>query len=189
MPDTVHYSVRRHAFEPERRWALDDNGLSWQAEDRNGHLDFAAIAAVRLGYGATRFDFARYRCRVTGRDGASESIVSTHFDSLGNFSDRRDGYLPFVRALVTRTAAANPQCRFHAGVGPAQFWLTVFFLFAALAIVAVAALSLGIPPLWYLYLKIAFIIALLPVALVWIKRNRPRRFDPSAIPADVLPGP
>lgn len=187
MPDPVQYSVRRHAFEKERRWSLDDTGLAWQAEDASGRLDFAAIAAIRLQYGATRADFARYNCHVTGRSGAY-TIVSTHFDSLGSFSDRRETYAPFVRALVARAAAANPQCRFHAGVGPAQFWLTVLFLFAALAIVAVAALSLGIPPLWYLYLKIAVIAVLLPVAFVWIKRNRPRRFDPKAIPADVLPG-
>ncbi len=187
MTEAPQYSVRRRAFEKERRWTLDDKGLAWQAEDAAGHLDFAAIASIRLEYGATRADFARYNCHVTGRTGAY-TIVSTHFDSPGSFSDRRDTFAPFVRALVARTAAANPQCRFHAGVSPARFWLTVLFLFAALAIAAVAALSLGVPPLWYLYLKIAVIIALLPVALVWIKRNRPRRFDPSAIPADILPG-
>ncbi len=187
MLDSIAYSVRRHAFEKERRWSVDDTGLAWQAEDASGRLDYADIASIRLDYGATRADFARFRCHVTGRTGAY-TIVSTHFDGPASFSDRRDTYAPFVRALVARTAAANPQCRFHAGVGPAQFWGTVLFLFTALVIVAVAALSLGIPPLWYLYLKIAVLIVLLPVAFVWIKRNRPRRFQPSAIPADILPG-
>jgi hypothetical protein len=93
-----------------------------------------------------------------------------------------------VRALIARTSAANPQCRFFAGVGPAQFWGTALLLFVSLAVLAIAVFSLGVPALWYLYLKIAVLIVLLPVAFVWIKRNRPRRFRPSAIPADILPG-
>ncbi len=188
MSETIEYLVRRHAFEKEHRWSLDDTGLAWQAEDASGRLDYAAIASIRLEYGATRADFARYRCLVAGRNGEAQIIVSTHFDSLGSFSDRRGTYLPFVRTLIARTAAANPLCRFQAGVSPMRFWLTLFLLFLSLAVLAIAALSLGVPVLWYLYLKIAVIIALLPVALVWIKRNRPRRFRPSAIPADVLPG-
>jgi len=187
MVEAPSYSVRRHAFEKERRWNVDDTGLAWQSEDASGRLDFAAIAAIRLQYGATRADFVRYNCHVTGHSGAY-TIVSTHFDSLGNFSDRRETYAPFVRALIARAAAANPRCRFQAGVSPAQFWLTVVLLFVSLVILAIAALSLGVPALWYLYLKIAVIIVLLPVAFLWIKRNRPRRFDPNAIPADALPG-
>jgi hypothetical protein len=187
MLDSIAYSVRRHAFEKERRWNVDDTGLAWQAEDASGRLDYADIASIRLDYGATRADFARFRCHVTGRTGAY-TIVSTHFDGPGSFSDRRDTYAPFVRALIARTSAANPQCRFFAGVGPAQFWGTALLLFVSLAVLAIAVFSLGVPALWYLYLKIAVLIVLLPVAFVWIKRNRPRRFQPSAIPADILPG-
>lgn len=186
MPDSIAYSVRRHAFENERRWSLDDTGLAWQAEDASGRLDYASIAAIRLVYGATRADFTRFLCHVTGRTGAY-TIVSTHFNSPGSFSDRRDTYVPFVRALIARASAANPQCRFFAGVSPAQFWGTTLLLFVSLAILAIAVLGLGVPALWYLYLKIAVLVVLVPVAFVWIKRNRPRRFQPSAIPADVLP--
>jgi hypothetical protein len=188
MLDPVHYSVRRHAFEKERRWTVDGTGLAWQAEDSSGRLAYSDIASIRLDYGATRADFARFRCHVTGRTG-TYTVVSSHFDGPGSFSDRRDTYAPFVRTLIVRTAAANPRCRFHAGVSPARFWATALLLFVSLIVLATAVLSLGVPALWYLYLKIAVLIVLLPVAFIWIKRNRPRRFQPSAIPADVLPGP
>jgi hypothetical protein len=63
----------------------------------------------------------------------------------------------------------------------------VAFMAASLALLALVMFTIGIPLHWLILTKLLVIAFLLPLALRWVKRNRPRRFEASAIPAEVLP--
>lgn len=181
------YTVRRNALETARAWAVDDKGLSWQGGPQSGHFDFSEIATIRLEYGATRFDAARFVCSVCRFNGWTEQIVSTEYSGLADFTDRKADYVPFVRALITATAAANPKCQFVAGSGTGRYWLNIAALVFSAVVIIFAALSFGIPLIAVIVAKAVVILFLLPRALAWVRRNKPRSFDPASIPAEVLP--
>jgi hypothetical protein len=189
MSDSVEYTVRRHAFEKQRTWRIDAAGVSWSAEDKSGRFDFSEISTIRLQWAASRADHARYACQVARANGWTETIVSTHYDGPMQFPDRRGTYLPFVHELVRRTAAANPACHFRAGTTPVRFLGNLTAMIAGLALLALVALTLGVPFTGIVVMKLIVIAALLPLALAWFKKNRPRPFDPANIPADILPSP
>lgn len=187
MSGQYSYAVRRNAFEPERTWTVGTTGLSWSATDKSGHFDFKDITSIRLEWTGSRFDHARYACHVRRFNGWTETIVSTHYDGPAQFADRADNYRTFVSALVRQTAAANPSCVFHAGSGILHYAFNVVFMTASLALLALVMFTIGIPLHWLILAKLLVIAFLLPLALRWVKKNRPRQFPASAIPADVLP--
>jgi hypothetical protein len=184
---TASYTVRRNALETARTWIVEDSGLSWQGGPHAGHFDFSEIASIRLEYGATRFDAARFLCSVSRFNGWTEQIVSSEYTRFADFIDRRADYVPFVRTLIAATAAANPKCQFVAGSGSGRYWLNIAALMFSALIVALAAVSFGIPLTAVIVTKAIVILFLLPRAIAWIRRNKPRPFDPANIPADVLP--
>lgn len=181
------YTVRRNVLENPRHWTLDATGLGWDDGKTKGHFDFGEIAAIRLEWGGTRYDTARHLCSVIRFNGWTEQIVSTEYVGLADFTDRKHDYVPFVKALVAATAAANPKCRFIAGSSAAKYWVNVAALVFSLVVIAAAALLIGIPFTAVIIAKGVVIAFLLPLAISWVKRNRPRVFDPQAIPAEVLP--
>lgn len=190
MSDAYTYSVRRSLLENERRWSLDDRCLSWSAPDDpkdRGHIECRGIRRIRLQWTGSRFDHARYQCRVTAASGLSETIVSTHFAGVARFEDRSDAYRPFVRALIRQVAAANPACQFVAGVSPLKYIFNAMFLLVSFALLFLVLLTIGIPLHWLIITKLTVIAFLLPLVLRWLKQNRPRRFSPESIPADTLP--
>jgi hypothetical protein len=183
----LSYTVRRNALESARTWTLDQTGLGWSDDKTQGHFKFGEISTIRLEWGATRFDGRRFLCSVSRFNGWMEQIVSTEYSGLADFTDRKDDYLPFVRALVAATAAANPSCRFVAGSSLGKYWVNLASLAFAVAVIAIAAVSIGIPLTAVVVAKGIVIAFLLPLAISWVRRNRPRPFDPQAIPADVIP--
>jgi hypothetical protein len=95
--------------------------------------------------------------------------------------------VPFVRALLASIAHANPSCRFRAGVTHLNFWGSTFILVASLFMLAYALMAFGLPASGIVIVKLVILAFLVPLGLSWVKRNRPRPFDPDNIPQDVLP--
>jgi len=186
MPYTS-YTVRRHALEDARTWQFDDVGLGWQGGTINGRFDFNDIASVRLEWAATRFDFVRFQCAVTDRNGRTEKIVSTEYVGPANFTDRREDYRPFVQALIVAIAHANPNCKFVAGAGTVKYWISIATAAISLLFLTAVILNLGLSLTGMIIAQLLVLLFLLPLSLVWFKRNRPTSLDPTAIPANLLP--
>jgi hypothetical protein len=147
----------------------------------------AGITELRLSFDPTRFDTHRYRCDVRIAGGAG-TLWSTHFAGVGEFEDRAATYTPFVRAVIARVAAANPNCTFRAGTRPLAYWAGQLFLLAmTLVAIWVIAMVGGSALSEVTWTKLFVVIGLIPLALAYARKNRPRRFLPSAIPDDVLP--
>jgi hypothetical protein len=148
---------------------------------------YTGITELRLSYDPTRFDARRHRCDVRSASGAG-TLWSTHFAGVADFEDRAASYTPFVRALVAHVAAANPNCAFRAGTRPLAYWAGQLFLLA-MAIVAIWVIAMvgGSALSEVTWAKLFVVIGLIPLAFAYARKNRPRRFEPGAIPADVLP--
>ena len=212
------HASRANIFQTEARWRLGADALvreggeranaPWYAHaariflrvifpwggiriEKGGpaRFPYAGITELRLSFDPTRFDTNRHRCDIKRNDGRT-TIWSTHYVSVGEFEDRAATYTSLVRALVARVAAANPDCAFRAGKRPLVYWAEHTFLLAmsTLAVFVVAAVG-GSAISELVWLKIAIVAGMIPLALIYARKNRPRHFDPTTIPADVLPEP
>jgi hypothetical protein len=183
----VEYSVRRSALEKQRVWRVDRSGLSWSYEGHQGHFDFKEITAIRLEWAASRADHNRYACYVRRFNGWTETIVSTHYAGPMQFVDQRETYSPFVMALLSSAAGANPACTFHAGASLLSYAGSFLILGTSLLLLAAVALSIGIPLTGLIVAKLIVLAFLVPLGLNWLRKNRPRQFSPPGVPPDVIP--
>jgi hypothetical protein len=181
------YTVRRHAFEKERTWSIEPSGLAWKSADASGYIGFGEIASLRLEWAATRADRSRYACHVTGPAGGFETIVSTTYAGPMNFPDQADAYVPFIRELVRRVAQENPGCRFEAGATSFRWLTSIAAMTLGLIFLGMVLLAIGLPLTGLIVAKLALLAILVPIAISWIGKNRPRRFVPPDIPRNVLP--
>jgi len=215
----IIYVSRPNAFQAEATWRITADALQREGGERTkaplaarlarlllrliipwgvvkierggpARFAYADIAELRLSFDPTRFDSKRHRCEVAMRDRTRTAIWSTHYVSVGEFKDRGATYTPLIRALVTRTAQANPACRFRAGKRPLVYWAEHTFLLAmsTLAVFVVGALG-GSAISELVWLKIAIVAGMIPLAVAYARKNRPRYFEPARIPDDVLPDP
>ena len=140
---------------------------------------YAGITEVRLSFDPTRFETRRHRCDVRLAGGESGTLWSTHFAGVADFEDRATTYTPFVRALVAHVTAANSNCAFRAGTRPLAYWAGQLFLLA-MAILAIWVIAMvgGSALSEVTWGKIFVVLGLIPLVF---------RFDPGAIPDDVLP--
>jgi hypothetical protein len=148
----------------------------------------ADIVRLRLRFDPTRFDHERHRCEITMRDGTKVSLWSTHYVSVGEFESRAATYTPLVRALIALIAAANPACDFRIGKKAFLFWAEFAFLFAMFALLVFVLAAFGGYGLSGLVIvKLVIVVSFIPLLLRYMRKNRPGRFKPDAIPDDALP--
>lgn len=216
MSDPVHAS-RANVFQREATWRLSGDMLTREGGEpadagwfpramriflrillpwyvilieAGGPAQFrcADIVRMRLRFDPTRFDHERHRCEITMRDRTKVSIWSTHYVSAGEFENRAATYTPLVRALVAHTAAANPACDFRIGKKAILFWAEFAFLLAMFTLLVFVLMAFGGYGLSGLVIvKLIIVVSFIPLLLRYMRKNRPGRFSPEAIPDDALP--
>lgn len=189
MPVLV-YSHRARPISAPVDYILTGKGLAMRQDTKEVVLPYADIRRVTLMFKPRNTTNEGYAMTVRGPKRLKASLSNLSWKSLVEF-DRQDAdYIRFVRELVGRATAANPSVELIAGM---PRWRYVAFILAgALAIgamgsVMVAALF-GEPR----NLPLAAFAGALAAYFVWwsarfLTRNRPRRFTPDSLPADVLP--
>ena len=139
-------------------------------------------------YDPTRFVHDRFRCKVRFRDGREADLINQSYAGIAQFENRSAYYVPFVQELVARVAQANPACRFYAGKPWFHYFASLAFVFAMLLLLGVVLwLTAAVSLHGLVVVKLIIIAAMLPTAYLYVRKNRPRRFDPAAIPDDLLP--
>lgn len=182
------HRTRRSALEKEAAWILDSEGVERSAAGEGARrVSYTDIAEIGLSYDPTRFETDRYRCDLVTKSRARELIVSVSYVSLGNFENRAATYVPFVRALALNTMKANRGCRFIAGKKPFVYFAEHGFLLAMLLLLVSVLYFTGVPVAGVVAIKLGLVAVYVPIMLRYTNVNRPRRFDPENIPADVLP--
>jgi hypothetical protein len=117
-------------------------------------------------------------------------VSSRSYAGLGAPRDQDEAYGRFCRALLLRAAAAAPDARFVRAPPPLAGGLlgAMALLAGGAALLALSALAAGASELGLdLGARLLFVALLLGCAWPWLADERRRAFDPTAVPAILLP--
>jgi hypothetical protein len=189
MPEL--YTYRLNAFTPETSiWLGPDRFQVLEKSGASRTYSYDQVSRVRLSYEPSRASAELYFCRIFVKGQASPiaTVSSTFCRGILTFDPQLLAYRAFVEALH---AALKGQggVAYRAGVSNLAYWGNVIFLsvvliFSAVLLIPIAA---GITLTGLIWVKLAIIAFLAPLAAAWFWSNRPRDYDPAAIPKEVLP--
>jgi hypothetical protein len=174
---TAHYSFCRSVLEQGRTYTLHPDRLTVEGYGLQPQTYLLTdVRKVHLKYEHTK-QREYYQCFVHTTRGRID-LRHVHYVSFGKFEDRRATYTPFVKALLAALARV-PGVQFKAGS-------MVNFVSAILGVPLMAGLA------WLCFSIGRFELAIFAafiggIALLMIPRSRPRKLDPLAPPADLLP--
>lgn len=183
------YATRNDAFSPATIWVLD--GAVLRIEPDKGApraIPLGQVRSLRLDYAPTRPERNRYRCQLMLPSGQTLTCFNRTCAGIYDFRDTSADYVGFVSALAAALAQHAPGCRFVTGATHASYAFNLAataFVLLLLGSVAWFLLVSGL--VWLLAIKALFLLFYLPTLFRWVARNRPRSFDPAAIPTGVLP--
>jgi hypothetical protein len=167
---------------------LGEHSLEWNMSGLPGQVPYPMIAMVRLGFRPSNFGNRRFTAEIWPTRGAKVEIASASYKSMVSMEDLGPEYRAFIVELHRRIAAAGSDCKFEAGFAAWRWWPM-----AAVGIATgIALLYVGATTLLNGDTGAATLVAGFMGLFAWqmwplISRNRPVRYDPQHIPAQVLP--
>jgi hypothetical protein len=191
MSNRIIYTHRRNVFEAEKTIAIDGNDLSLkEGAASEMRVPLSAVERVRIGFEPTRVQNTLYTCRVwvKGHSGVWVTLHSQSYKGFADFEAHDAQYRTFVESLNNAVAAANPKAKFEAGSAVWVYALNIGCLgIAALALAWVLVLTGGEGWSEITIWKAFIVLGMIPLAVAWVGANWPRRYDPRAIPQNLIP--
>lgn len=186
------YVFRLNVLTPETTICLGQDGFQvFRQGDQTQTFPYAAVSSVRLSYEPSRASSDIYFCRIylKGQTAPAITVSSTTYRGFLEFEPQFKGYRSFVASLHAKLARFGSSVAYRAGVGPFTYWgnaifLTVVVVFSAILLIPIAA-NINLSGL--IWIKLALIAFLTPLAIAWFWSNRPRPYDPLAVPRELLP--
>jgi hypothetical protein len=170
--------------------ALRPDALAWRSGRHEGRIPYASITHVRLSFRPVTMQTRRFLTEIwSPGSGPKLTIASTSWVSMLEQAPQDAAYGAFVRALHRRIAAAGAGTAFVAGSPALVYWsgLAVFAA-VALTLVALTVRALTIGEFAGAALVGGFLALFLWQAGLFFLRNRPGRYRPEALPAQLVPG-
>jgi hypothetical protein len=185
----VTYTVRRGLFDKPATWRLDGDTL---IENRGGKAKawrLADLRVARLVAGTNRYVPGERILRLSFRKGGA-AISSHSVVGVAQFRDQGEDFAEFVREVCDAAGLAAPMARFEGGsnrgaglfVGAAAI-LGCGIVLVLLGAIAARQWALGAE----LVARFTFVLLLMLAVAPWLPGAQARRFEPRAIPADLLP--
>ena len=189
LPVEARYITRNHAFAETATWSLRAGALVIEEVNQPvRRIDLKKVKSLRLEFAPTRPEPNRFRCRITVSGGKVWDFFNRTYRGVYDFADTSAAYVEFLRALHGQLARHAPGCQFMAGASAGSYALNMgILIFVALVVVGALAFFLTVGLVWIAVIKVALMAFYTPVAIRWAKRNRPRSYAASDIPANVLP--
>jgi hypothetical protein len=186
-PD-IHYAYKASLIGAAHRFALTDQGLSWQLGGRSAVWAYSDIAAIRLSYRPMSMHSHRFRADIARADGQRLVIFSTSRQTIALMAPQDHDYRAFITQLHARMAKAPSNAALVAGIGPKTYAAAI----ALLALVGISILGLLVRALgtgeWAGALFLVGFAALFGRQIGgFVRRNRPRSYTFDALPPDLLP--
>ena len=189
-PFALEHRCRVSVLEKEVLWRLEGDVLvRITGELPPFRIPLATVESVRLFYAPTRFQAGRYGCHIGLRGGHSLGLQNEHFEGFATFTDRSESYRSLVLALIRRRAAIGGGCRYLCGTSWLNWIVQTGILFAGFLLLAMALMAFGPITSGMVLVKLGLIVAMVPVAVLWVLKNRPGTFEPSLVPDPLLPPP
>jgi hypothetical protein len=185
----VSYTVRRGLFDKPATWRLDGDTLIESRDGKDRAWPLETLRVARLVAGTNRYVPGERILRLSFRKGGV-GISSHSVLGVAQYRDQSEAFSVLVRDLCNRASLAAPTARFEGGAnrGAGLFVGAAAILgcgIVMLLLVAVAARQ------WALGAEFVarFVFALLLMLAVapWLPGAQARRFDPRAVPSDLLP--
>jgi hypothetical protein len=178
-------------MQPECRFRLAPDALLWNDAHGQplGRVPFADITELRLRHAPSRLARHRFLAVLRVRDGPPVRIANQHWAGMLNFEDRSASYTPFVQALRTALARAQPALPVHCGVAPWRWALdAALAACGALLLAWMLWRAVETGPVWLALLSAAVVAGSVPWVAGHLWRNRPLALAVSdEVPARVLP--
>jgi hypothetical protein len=167
---------------------LRPEALEWRTGRHEGRIPYARVTRVRLSFRPVTMQTRRFLAEVWSAGGPRLSIASTSWRSMVEQEAQDQAYGPFMRELHRRIAAAGATPAYDRGSPALLYWpgVAVFVgVVAGFAVLIVQALDIGA------YGGAAVVGAFFALFAwqggTYFRRNRPGRYRPDALPADLVP--
>lgn len=190
MDSAPRYTHRRHVFEAEKTIAIEGDTLTLRENGKEKRLKLAEVSKLRLAFEPSRAQSDLYVCRIFKKGWSVPWTVlnSQSFRGFLDFEDRAPAYRTFVRALNDAVLANNPNAEFLAGASMAGYVANAAALAVATILFAIVIfITQGEGWSDVTWNKLWLTIGMIPLGVIWFMRNRPRTYDPRALPDDLLP--
>ena len=188
MTQTYAYSTQNNALNPPTEWVLADNGIRMSNKAVDSLIAWTDIREIRLQYAPTRYIANRYTCEINLHSGGSVWFSSHRVAGLLDSEDHGAEYDRFVRKLLQRTIAHNPECRLVSGAGILSYTSKLLVtVFAAWMLYVLFKLSMAFGLTWLAVVKLTVAAFLAPRLLRWLRVSRGATFSLYNIPPGVLP--
>ncbi|YCM42890.1 hypothetical protein V2O64_16400 [Verrucomicrobiaceae bacterium 227] len=187
LPSIPLYEARLTYFDKICVYRILGDQLQVEEEGRLQNLPLSDITGIRCRFFPTRFQLDRYEIIITFSTGLNLKIGNQLFRGIADFEDRSPAFRSFVIALHQARMKVAPPCRFFAGITPLSFWLSTLIISSI--VILLVALILIFPSSFsgVILVKLAIFIVMIPIAINWFRKNKPREYQGNAIPPDVLP--
>lgn len=188
-PLQLGHRVRVSALEKESNWTLMGDTLWISTEGQPDiPIPLAGIVTVRLSYDPSRYQTKRFRCHLYNANGKCATIQNDSYMGIADFEDRSESYVALLHALIPRIASLNPRCVFKTGTSNLSWWGQAIFLLGIFSILILMLIFLYTAIGSLAIVKLVIIAFMVPIAIRWFLRNKPKVFHPHQIPEKMLPG-
>jgi hypothetical protein len=182
------YSYRPSLRSAVWSFTLAADALRWSRGRYSGAIRYHDIERLRLSYRPMTLQTARYQLEIWAPQAPRLVLLSSTCRSFVEMQSQAPAYRAFVAALHQRIAAAGGEPRCDTGIAPPLYWAGVVILGGtALALLLLALRAIGAGA-WG---GAAFLAAFLAVfgwqVGTFLKRNRPGRYDLTALPQRLMP--
>jgi hypothetical protein len=170
------------------QFTLKPDALEWQVGRRSGRIRYDTIRAVRLTYRPVTMQSHRFITEIWSPGNPKIQIVSVSWRSIMEQQRLDAAYAAFIIELHRRLAAAGAPARFSTGLPFATYWVGVVIFGAVLVATGGLLMRATSFDQWAPMVMVAIFFLVFAYQLgTYFYRNRPDRYRPEEIPADVLP--
>jgi len=171
-------------------WAfrLTADGIAWEAGAKSGRVPYRAVRRVRMAYKPASMQTHRFVTEIWAPGVPRLVIVSSSWKSLVE-QERLDApYAAFVRELHRRLRDAGAPVDYVQGRNPLSYWPGLaLFVVVGLGLAAAVARALQTHALGGAVVVAGFLALFLWQGGNFFHRNRPGRYSPQALPAQLMP--
>jgi len=164
------------------------DGLHWQVGRRTGNARYDRLRAVRLSYRPVTMQSYRFVTEIWPADQPKIQIVSVSWRSMVSQQRLDAAYAGFITELHRRLAATGGRTQFSIGLPVVTYWVGIVVFSGVLLATAALVLRAVQVAQWSASAVIVIFFGVFAYQLgQYFYRNRPQRYRPDDIPAQVLP--
>ncbi|WP_306251767.1 hypothetical protein [Parvularcula sp. IMCC14364] len=183
---------RRHSFldRVERVYRLEEEAVIEIRPQKKIEIRLDDVVEFRLCHLPTTEKPNRYMTTIKNSKGECIQFDNMHYRAKGGLEERSLAYRDFVEPLVAALRAENPNLLVRSG---GARWYYILRMMEGLGLALAVMLGILFIPMtdgWFSaigILKIVAVLALLPLAVRWAIKIRPKLYPILNLPARVLP--